>query len=155
MKLSAHFTLEELIASETAARLGIDNRPSDAVIAHMRNHLAPGLESVRAIFGAPVHVNSGYRSAALNAAIAGSASNSQHIRGEAADILVPSFGAPYAVCRRIIESGIAFDQLIFEFGNRGWCHVSFAAQPRRIVLSKFRGSPYVAGLQHDPMEQMG
>lgn len=150
MQLSEHFSLEELVASETAARLGIDNTPSDALIAHMRLYLVPGLERLRTLFDAPVHINSGYRSQALNAAIPGAAWNSQHTLGEAADILVPAYGAPFAVCQRVIGSGIAFDQVIFEYGNNGWCHVSFSASPRRSVLSKFQGSPYIVGLQPDP-----
>ncbi|HVO89822.1 MAG TPA: D-Ala-D-Ala carboxypeptidase family metallohydrolase [Casimicrobiaceae bacterium] len=155
MNLSPHFTLEELVASQTAARLAIDNQPPAEIVERMRRLLAPGLEQIRAMLASPVHVTSGYRSAALNAAIPGAAANSQHTRGEAADILVPAVGGPYQVCRRIIASGIAFDQLIFEYGNRGWCHVSFAAEPRHDVRSKFNGTTYLAGLQPDPAGAVG
>ena len=61
MMLSEHFTLEELTASEVAARAGIDNTPSAET---MRNllRLATGLELVRAALGNnPIHVTSGYR----------------------------------------------------------------------------------------------
>jgi zinc D-Ala-D-Ala carboxypeptidase len=150
MNLSQHFTLEELVASETAARLGIDNKPDIAMIEHMRRYLVPGLEQIRALLKSPIHVNSGYRSLALNAAVPGSAPSSQHTKGEAADILSPSFGGPYAMCEAIIESGISFDQIIFEYGDLGWCHISFAKAPRKSVLSKFHTSPYIAGLQPDP-----
>jgi len=46
MMLSAHFSLEELTASEVAARAGIDNTPSAEVVRNF-GRLAEGLELVR------------------------------------------------------------------------------------------------------------
>ncbi|HXA97573.1 MAG TPA: D-Ala-D-Ala carboxypeptidase family metallohydrolase [Candidatus Dormibacteraeota bacterium] len=93
MQLTEHFSLEELIASEVAARSGIDNTPSATIVSNLRV-LAQGLERVRAAFGGkPIHVNSGYRCAALNAAIGG-AGNSLHMQGLAADIVCPQVGEP-------------------------------------------------------------
>ena len=61
MHLSEHFTFEELIASEIAARHGINNSPPIAYDANLR-HLADGLEAVRVILGNnPIHITSGYR----------------------------------------------------------------------------------------------
>ncbi|PYS07765.1 MAG: peptidase M15 [Acidobacteria bacterium] len=123
MMLSEHFSLEELTASEVAARAGIDNTPSAEV---MRNllRLAEGLELVRAALGNnPIHVTSGYRSPRLNQMVGGS-KNSMHTLGLAADILCPVFGTPLEVCRAIATSGIPADQIIHEFGH--WCHVGFA-----------------------------
>jgi hypothetical protein len=124
MQLTPHFSLEELIASEIAARQGIDNTPSAEIIENLRT-LARGLEALREVLGGkPIHVTSGYRSPKLNAAVGG-APNSMHMEGLAADILCPQFGAPLDVCRAIAKSGIATDQVIHEFGR--WCHVAFAA----------------------------
>jgi zinc D-Ala-D-Ala carboxypeptidase len=124
MQLTEHFSLEELIASELAARQGIDNTPGDGLLANLRV-LARGLERVRTTLGGkPIHVNSGYRCAALNTAIGG-ASNSMHMQGLAADILCPQFGPPLSVCRAILAGGLETDQIIHEFGR--WCHVAFAA----------------------------
>ena len=82
--LSAHFSLEELTASEVAARAGIDNTPSAEVVRNLAR-LAEGLELVRVALGnKPVHVTSGYRSARLNQMVGGS-KNSMHIQGLAAD----------------------------------------------------------------------
>ena len=50
MMLSAHFSLEQLTASEVAARAGIDNTPS-AEVAHNLGRLAEGLELVRVALG--------------------------------------------------------------------------------------------------------
>ncbi len=124
MQLTDHFSLEELIVSETAARFGIDNTPPAAILVNLRV-LAHGLEQIRAALGGrPIHVNSGYRCLALNRKIGG-ARNSQHLHGLAADIICPSYGTPLAVCREIVAAGLKPDQVIHEFGH--WCHVSFAA----------------------------
>jgi hypothetical protein len=64
MKLTDHFTLEELTDSDTAVRLGIDNTPPPAIRPHLEV-LAQGLEEVRRILGQPIIVRSGYRCEAL------------------------------------------------------------------------------------------
>jgi len=87
--------------------------------------LAEGLELVHgALRSLPMHINSGYRCAALNAAVGGAA-GSMHMRGLAADILCPQFGTPLEVCRAIVAAGVEADQIIHEFGK--WCHIAFAA----------------------------
>lgn len=127
--LSPHFSLEELTASDTAARKGIDNTPTpEARAALVRT--ATGLEAIRALLGAPVLVSSGYRCPALNKLVGGQP-NSQHMRGEAADLIAPQFGPPEAIVKRLVGA-LAYDQLILEFGR--WVHVSFADKPRRQVL---------------------
>ncbi len=147
MQLSPHFSLEELIASETAVRAGIDNTPPQALMPNLRA-LAAGLELVRAALGnRPLHINSGYRCQALNTRVGGAA-NSRHPHGLAADVICPSYGTPLEVCRAIVAAGVKPDQVIHEFGK--WCHVSFAAPgtvPRVELLtiaSSARG--YEAGL---------
>ena len=135
MQLSEHFSLEELVASETAARTGIDNTPSPQLMPNLRA-LAQGLEQVRtALGGLPIHINSGFRCAALNSAVGG-AKSSMHMRGLAADILCPQFGTPLEVCRAIVAAGIVTDQIIHEFGK--WCHIAVASpgtQARRQLLT--------------------
>ena len=147
MQLTEHFSLEELIASEIAARKGIDNTPSPAVLANLRV-LAQGLERIRTVLGGkPIRVTSGYRCKALNEAVGGSA-RSAHMDGLAADIVCPQFGTPLVVCCAIRDAGLATDQIIHEFGQ--WTHVAFAApgaQARKELLtiaSAARG--YQAGL---------
>ena len=90
MKLSENFTLEELIHSNTAERMGIDNVPKDEkVVENLRSLCLEVLQPLRDYVGAPVHINSGYRCPELNMAVDG-VKNSQHCRGEAADIQIVS-----------------------------------------------------------------
>ncbi len=128
--MTEHFTLAELVASQTATRKGIDNTPgADALINLGR--LAATLELVRALVGGPITVSSGYRCPALNRAVGGAA-NSAHVSGLAADITAPGL-TPRALALLIRESGIAFDQLIYE-GT--WVHIGLCAGvPRGQVLT--------------------
>lgn len=123
--ITPNFTLAELTASETAARHGWDNTPGPSELANLKR-LADLLEQVRALLGKPVLVNSAYRSKRVNDAV-GSKDTSQHRIGCAADIRVPGM-TPDQVVRKIIASGIGYDQLLREFSDPvtggGWTHIS-------------------------------
>ncbi|WP_343728530.1 D-Ala-D-Ala carboxypeptidase family metallohydrolase [Duganella sp.] len=130
MSLTEHFTLEELVASQIAARRRIDNRPSAGIIDNLRR-VAGVLEQVRAAVGRPVTISSGYRCPALNTAVGG-ARDSAHLQGLAADINVSGM-APKDLARAIVAAGIEFDQLIYE-GT--WVHIGLSAsKPRGQVLT--------------------
>lgn len=132
MKLSKHFALAEMVASETAARRGIDNTPPDAVIDVLRS-TCEMMESVRAVLGdKPIIVTSGYRCRALNDIVGGSV-NSAHMRGYAVDFICPGFGSPMEICKAVEAAEIAYDQLIHEFG--AWAHVSFAPSKRGMAFT--------------------
>lgn len=145
MRLSANFTLEEFLLSETAARQGIDNTPDEAVVANLKR-LAERLELVRAIFNSPVVISSGYRCPALNKAVGG-VPNSAHMTGCAADFIVPGMGAPLQIAQRITKYDIPFDQLINEYGQ--WVHFAIepgVVDPRRECWTYRRGEaplPYL------------
>lgn len=130
MNLSQHFTLAELTVSQAAARLGLDNTPGPQTVQALHN-TALGLELVRVLLGAPIIINSGYRAPLVNKAVGGAA-NSQHMTGQAADIICPGYGTPHEVVQAIVHSSIPFDQCILEFD--AWCHVSFAPGGRRQAL---------------------
>ena len=145
MKLTEHFSLEELTFSQTATRHGIDNTPSDEVLANLRG-LANFLEEIRRIVGRPIIVTSGYRSPELNAVVGG-AKHSAHIEGRAADIISPSFGSIPDLAERIAIQDLEFDQIILEFGR--WVHVAVSESPRRQILTAIRGdngTEYKTGL---------
>ena len=143
MLISPHFTLDEMIVSQFAARDGLDNTPPPEARANLQL-LCCALEQVRALFDAPIIVSSGYRSEQVNRVIGG-ASNSQHIQGLAADFTVIEV-SPRETVRRISESAVPFDQLILEFDR--WVHLSVTRDtPRRQVLTIRNGSGYLPGLQ--------
>lgn len=156
MLLSPHFTLEELTASEIAARRGLDNTPDGEVVAHLRL-VAIMLERVRDLLsggelnGVPVLVSSGYRSPAVNAAVGGSAT-SAHCHGLAADFRAPAYGSPYDVARAIAAAPLMadLDQVIYE---HTWVHIGLprpGTMPRQVAmtLASRPGEParYVGGI---------
>ena len=129
--LSRHFTLAELTRSQTAERLGIDNRPGAAEIDNLRALCAAVLDPLREAVGRPITVNSGYRGPALNARIGG-ATSSQHLTGQAADIQSP--GMPVVdLFKTVIRCGLPYDQLIYEArdATTKWVHVSHSAAGNR------------------------
>ena len=138
-KFSKYFTLAEMTHSTTATREGLANEPTPAQQLRLRNLAREILDPLREAIGHPIIVDSGFRSPLVNAAVKGSKS-SQHMKGEAADIRCPAIGQA-ALFRAIRESGLAFDQLIDEFGS--WVHVSAKlivdGFPRGEVLIARRG----------------
>lgn len=121
MKLTEHFEYEELIASDTAKLGGIYNVPDDRQAACLALLAAEVLEPARQVYGKPIRVTSGYRSERLNKAVGGKP-NSQHMRGQAADLVCDDLGALYDI---IHELGV-YDQLLLESnGKSRWIHVSF------------------------------
>ena len=118
--------------------------PTDAHIANFKLLAEKVFEPIRNHFGKPIHISSGYRSAALNKAIGGAAS-SQHCSGEAIDIDMD--GRPGGVTNKLvfdyIKDNLEFDQLIWEFGtdaNPDWVHVSYEStgKQRKQILKAVR-----------------
>jgi uncharacterized protein YcbK (DUF882 family) len=136
MQLSEHFSLSEMTFSQTATRRGLDNTPSAPVVKNLKTLCEKVLEPLREKLGKPIHVTSGYRSEVVNAAVGG-VSNSQHLLGEAADIVVPGMSVQ-ELFNFVRNSGIEFDQLINEYGR--WVHVSYTTRHpnRKSVLLKSR-----------------
>lgn len=138
-----YFTFHELTSSATAARLGIDNTPTAEEAANIHALVENVLDPAREKYGCPIIVNSGYRCAKLNS-IVGGVANSQHTKGEAADITTgkPSINAYLA---RIIHDLGTYDQIILENANSDgtlcdWVHVSFSKSGnRKQVLIKVKG----------------
>lgn len=148
MQLSPHFTLSEFTSSATAAKLGIANTPSSYRIGKMKALCANLLEPVRAHFGGPVRITSGFRTPALCRAV-GSSAASQHARGEAADFEVAGI-SNYDVASWIRDT-LAFDQLILEnytrgLPNSGWIHCSFRTDRARREALTYARRTYFKGL---------
>lgn len=119
-----HFTFDELIHSDTADRLGIDNTPTCDAISNLDDLVTNVLDRLRGEWGRPIIVTSGYRCKELNAAVGG-ARNSQHLKGQATDIVSDDFEAFRRFVRRWCKDN-EFDQCIFEHcGGKEWVHISF------------------------------
>ena len=133
MKITDHFSLEELTFSETAVRNHLENQPATAQLDNMRLLCVTMLEPIRDAFGA-IRVTSCYRALPVNRLV-GSKDTSAHVDGRAADIQVATM-RPLVLARAIDELDLGFDQLIHEFG--AWVHVGIAPAgiaPRRQLLT--------------------
>lgn len=144
MNLSKHVTRSEFERSETAINRGINNSMNEWEIERAKLLCENCFEPIRAKVGAPIRINSGFRSGALNRAIGGS-TTSQHSLGEAMDLDLHD--------RDLFEwiiDNVEFDQLIFEGGTTDkadWFHISYRkGRLRKQVLrmvKKGRKSTYV------------
>lgn len=151
---STHFSYSEFTFSQTAARMGreVVIEPSSLVEIHIKELCLNVLEPLRAHLNRPIRITSGYRPEWLNKAIGGSAS-SQHMIGQAADIVVDGV-PPDLVAKTLIDAGIEFDQLIVEFGR--WVHVSFNFGRNRgeaLKASKVNGETVYSILTRDDMTE--
>ena len=125
-QFTKNFSYDELIASATAKRLGIDNTPTLEEKERLRQLAEDILQPIRDAWKSPIVVNSGFRSEALNKAVGG-VKTSQHRLGEAADIKVGGKDRNkklFNFIYKLISQGkIKVGQLIDEY-NYQWIHVS-------------------------------
>lgn len=114
----------------------------DGVEANLKALVTEVLEPARQRLGIPIMVNSGYRCPKHNAEVGGVA-NSQHMKGEAADIAPAGFGFQDSGFKeelkrlgRIIVEGANFDQLII---YPTFLHVSYKRHGnnrKQIIIKK-------------------
>lgn len=127
MKISKNFTLEELTASATAKAKGISNNPGQTDLVNLCGLVHNVLQPLRNWWGKEVKIGSGYRSLALNRAVGG-VSNSQHMKGEAADLCIDGDIQKGKSWFQFIKQHCEFDQLIWEKNPKTgayWVHVSY------------------------------
>ncbi len=124
MNLSPHFTFDELTRTGQTALQAVNRQEAQACMGALTALATTVLEPIRAKFG-PIRVNSAFRGPALNTAVNGSKS-SQHLSGQAADIVVPGVALEVVFAWIVKESGIPFGQAILEGpgGKVSWIHVS-------------------------------
>ena len=123
MNLSPNFTFEELTRTDNRHLLQKNRdmaNANPAIKAALTRVAVELLEPIRALFKVPVQVNSGYRCPELNTAVGGSAT-SQHVRGEAADIVIRGFeteALEVEAVRKILRElpDLKFGQMLVEFG---------------------------------------
>lgn len=125
MYITSNFTMEEMVASNTATRLGIDNKPDDKAYTQLCLLALDVLQPLRDAYKMPIKISSGYRCFSLNKAVGG-VTTSQHLKGEAADI---NNGQSenrkiFNLAKKMIAEGkLNVGQLIDE-KNYSWVHIS-------------------------------
>ena len=121
-----NFSYDELIASATAKRLGLDNTPTQEEKERLRQLAEDILQPIRDAWRAPIVVTSGFRSEEVNKAVGG-VKNSQHRLGEAADLTIGGKDRNkklFNLIYKLISQGkIKVGQLIDEY-NYQWIHIS-------------------------------
>jgi hypothetical protein len=120
MMITTNFTIEEMCFTRFAALHGHVNQPDATHTANLFHLCLNVLQPLRDATGVPITVTSGFRSPSLNNAIEG-APKSQHMLGQAADIIVHGYGFTQliSIIRRL---RLPVDQLIDEHGQ--WVHIS-------------------------------
>ena len=133
-------SLKELLFSETATRLGIDNTPNDQILINLQTLIYEVINPIINQFG-DIKITSGYRSPELCKAI-GSSITSQHTKGEAVDFVIPNISNQEASLW--IVKNLEFDQCILEFWNpetnSGWVHCSYSKTNRKMYLRAFKSN---------------
>ena len=111
-----YFSYEELTKSITAKNKGIDNTPSIEIKKNLKALVDNILDPLREAYGKPITVTSGYRCPKLNTAVKG-AKNSQHIKGQAADIngVKDLRDENKKLFDLVLKLKLPFDQLIDEY----------------------------------------
>ena len=153
-----HFSFQEFERSATATKYGIDNTMPETAKKNVAALVDNVLDPLREAWGKPIDVSSGYRCPTLNAhpKVKGSRT-SQHMTGEAADVLIYVRDANGKIVfdkngcaivdrtanRKLFQLiqtlNLPFDQLIDENGF-SWVHVSFrkAGNNRREVKKLYK-----------------
>jgi hypothetical protein len=135
-------SLKELLFSETATRLGIDNTPTDQILINLQTLIYEIINPIVNHFG-DIKITSGYRSPALCKAI-GSSERSQHTSGNAVDCEV--LGVANKELADWVVNHLEFDQCILEFWkpeeiNSGWVHISYnKSGNRKMYLRAYKAN---------------
>lgn len=128
-----NFTITELVKSDTAEKHGISNTPDINSLDNLLELIFYVLQPLRDKLGKPITITSGFRSVKVNQLVGG-VGNSQHLYGQAADMVVNGM-TPAQLVEFVKNSGIEFDQLINEYDQ--WTHISFSKGHNRKQVLKY------------------
>lgn len=135
MNVSPHFSWDELTRTGKSELQATNRTEAEQYRASLTRLAVELLEPIRAKFGA-VKINSAFRGPSVNAAVGGS-KTSQHMRGEAADIVATSVSVEELHRWICAESGLAFGQCILEKSSPSkpfsWVHVSLGTKREALV----------------------
>jgi len=143
-QITKHVSYAEMVQTNVK---GIDNTPNPSQLERIILLLNNVFEPLREHVGAPIKINSIFRSKKVNSAIGGS-KTSQHMadNGAAMDI-DDSYGHMSNNDMAIwIKHNVDFDQIIFEKpinGKSSWIHVSYKRTGNRKQVLIFDGRKYL------------
>lgn len=159
-KLTQNYCVGDLCYSNTAKTAKIDNTPPQYIVDNMKLLSEKVIEPIRAHFGS-VLITSCYRSPELNEYLAKQANShpaksSQHLTGEAVDMVFPkvkAYDAALWIRDNLKDSNgkPLYDQLILEKNSSGsvWVHCSYSKQGcRGKLLTLNKRPPYIPGLKN-------
>ena len=131
-QITRNFTLEELSHSNTAVARGIENIPDVQQQLNLTVLAKRLLQPLRDIYNEPFIINSGFRSQETNKTVGG-VPNSQHTKGQAADVQVKD---PRKLLAALLKSGLDFDQaILYQDGRNNFLHMSYnSGHNRKQVL---------------------
>lgn len=111
-----YFSLHELLFSENALQAGLDNLPTAEEFALLKQFVINCLNPLRARWGGPLIITSGFRDPQVDALADNIKNASDHccVRGAAADLrpAIQDERAVRSLYRMIADSSVPFDQLI-------------------------------------------
>ena len=119
MRLSKNFTLAELTAT---SHRKLQDTPTLDVIQNLQKLCVHVLQPLRDTVGAPVYINSGYRSKRLNARVGG-VPNSYHLLGKAADIHCDNLAYAKVIFDILRQNSNVDKAIIEQKGHSCWVHV--------------------------------
>ena len=158
MKLSKNLTLAEAVRSETAKRVGIDNKPTKEHLENLKITAEKLFQPIRDHFDKPVYVSSMYRSERLNRALKYASKTSLHMTGQAIDIDMDHTSISNKEVFDYVKDNLDFDTLIWEFGEDTpkWVHVAYReGRNRKQILEAYKDD--ITGLtkykQYEPRKE--
>jgi hypothetical protein len=163
MKISDHFTMNEVIRSQTAIRNGINNLPTEDILKQVQLVAEKILEPIRIFYDIPFVPSSWYRCFELEEILCAKAiikflvknpgkdkhhylEKKQHPKGNAVDFEIP--GIPNKELAMWMKNNLPdWDQIILEFHNEndpssGWVHASIKEKDNRKQCLIFDGRSY-------------
>ena len=140
MKLTEHFTLEELAITNKKEFKAENIKYAEKFLDGKIQHLANFSEKVREIIGSAMTISSGVRCPQLNSSV-GSSSKSQHLLCEAIDFIPLTITVKKAF-ELLRVSNLEFGQLICEIkGKVAWIHISIGFK-KEVLISCDGGKTY-------------
>ena len=109
----------------------ITNTPDDVALSNLKS-LCITLEKIRAAYGKPIVVSSGYRTKFVNDLVGGS-NTSLHKSGLAADIIVPMDDMP-AITMFTMNLPEVQELLMSYSGKSYWLHIGISTEPRQTCI---------------------